>query len=55
MRHSRLSEEQTIGILKEPDAGTTSAEVGRRYDISPVTFYHWKARLGGVNELVARG
>lgn len=54
MRSSRFSEEQIIGILKEADAGAATAEVCRRHGISPATFYHWKARFGGLEVSDAR-
>ena len=54
MRRSRFSEEQIIGVLKEADAGAATAELCRRHGISPATFYHWKARYGGLDVNDAR-
>lgn len=54
MRRSRFSEEQIIGILKEADAGAATADLCRRHGISPATFYHWKARFGGLDVSDAR-
>ncbi len=54
MRRSRFSEEQIIGMLKEADAGAATAELCRRHGISPATFYHWKARFGGLDVQDAR-
>ena len=54
MRRSRFSEEQIIGVLKEADAGAATAELCRRHGISPATFYHWKARFGGLDVNDAR-
>ena len=54
MRKSRFSEEQIIGVLKEGDAGAETAELCRRYGISPATFYNWKARFGGLEVSEAR-
>ena len=38
MRRSKYSEEQIIGILKEHDAGLSTAEVCRKYGVSNATF-----------------
>jgi putative transposase len=48
MKKSRFSEEQIIGILREQEVGTTTAEVCRRHGVSEQTFYRWKAKYGGM-------
>ena len=48
MKRSKFSEEQIIGILREQEAGSPTAEVCRRYGISTATFYAWKAKFGGM-------
>ena len=48
MKRSKLSEEQIIGILREQEAGSPTAEVCRRHGISSATFYVWKAKFGGM-------
>jgi putative transposase len=54
MKRSRFTEEQVIGILREQEAGGTTAEVCRRHGISEATFYAWKAKYGGLNVSEAR-
>jgi putative transposase len=54
MRKSRFSEEQIIGILREQEAGASTAEVCRTHGISDATFYKWKARYGGLEVSEAR-
>ena len=48
MKRSRFSDEQIIGILREQEAGSPTAEVCRRHGISSATFYAWKAKFGGM-------
>jgi putative transposase len=48
MKSSRFSEEQIIGILREHEAGTPTADICRKYGISSATFYKWKAKYGGL-------
>ena len=48
MKRSTFSDEQIIGIVKEQEAGMTTAEVCRRHGISSATFCKWKAKYGGL-------
>jgi len=48
MKGSQFSEEQIIGILREQEAGATTADVCRKHGISEATFYKWKAKFGGL-------
>jgi putative transposase len=49
MKRSRHTEEQVIAILKEQEAGSKTADVCRKHGISSATFYHWKAKYGGLS------
>ena len=49
MKRSRFSEEQVIGILKEQESGSATADVCRRHGISSATFYKWRAKYGGMD------
>ena len=48
MKQSRFTEAQSIGMLKEQESGSPTADVCRRHGISGATFYAWKAKFGGM-------
>ena len=54
MKRSRFSEEQIIGILREQEAGGSTADVCRKHGVSSATFYKWKAKFGGLDVSDAR-
>lgn len=49
MKKTRFSEEQSIGILKEVEAGRKVGEVCQSHGISKGTYYRWKANYGGMD------
>ena len=54
MKRVRFSEEQTIGVLKEAEAGAKTADLARRHGFSEATIYNWKAKYGGLEVSEAR-
>lgn len=49
MKRKRFTEEQIIGILKEHELGTKTADLCRKHGISEATFYNWKSKFGGID------
>jgi putative transposase len=54
MKGTRHSEEQIIAILKQGEAGLTTAELCRQHGITEQTYYRWKAKYGGMDVSEAR-
>lgn len=42
MRKSKFTEDQKLAILAEYDSGVGLADLSRKHQISPATFYKWK-------------
>ena len=49
MKKRRFNEAQIIGVLREQEAGSPTAEICRRHGISEQTFYRWKAKYSGMS------
>ncbi|HEV2398577.1 MAG TPA: IS3 family transposase [Candidatus Sulfotelmatobacter sp.] len=54
MKGTRHSEEQIIAILKQGEAGLTTAELCRQHGITEQTYYRWKAKYGGMDSSEAK-
>lgn len=48
MRKARFIEHQIITVLKPVEAGRPLKDVCREVVISEASYYHWKAKYGGV-------
>lgn len=46
MKRSRFTDEQIIGILKEPEAGAKTVDVCRKHGIADASFCKYKAKSG---------
>jgi putative transposase len=48
MKRKRYTEEQSISILKEHEAGASLPDLSRRHGVVENTIYRWKSKLGGM-------
>jgi putative transposase len=48
MKRKRFSEEQIIAILREHEAGVSTADLCRKHGMSNASFYTWKSKYGGM-------
>ena len=49
MQRKRFTEDQTIGILREQEAGAKTGDLARKNGVSEATLYNWKAKFGGMD------
>jgi putative transposase len=49
MKRARFTEDQIIGVLKEHEAGSKTADLARKPGVSEATLYNWKAKYGGLD------
>ena len=54
MKRSRFTEEQSISILREQEAGLSVTELCRKHGVSSPTLYKLKAKYGGLDVSEAR-
>ena len=54
MKRKRFTEEQIIGVLREHELGTKTADLCRKHGMSEATFYNWKSKFGGLDVSEAR-
>lgn len=47
MESVRCSEQQTLAILKQAEAGTRVPKLCREHGMSSGTFYNWRSKSGG--------
>ena len=48
MARKRFTEEQILSVLQEGQSGVPVAEVIRKHNIAPGTYYRWKQKFGGM-------
>jgi putative transposase len=48
MKRKRYTEEQSISILKEHEAGASLPDLSRRHGVAENTIYRWKSKFCGM-------
>ncbi len=55
MKRKRISEEQIIGVLREPEAGAKASDLSRKHGVCEATIYSWTpARTGFLWRIICR-
>ena len=49
MKHSRFSDSQIMGILKQAEQGIPVPQLCREHGMSSASFYKWRAKYGGMD------
>ena len=48
MKRKRCSEEQTVSILNEREAGASAADLARKHGVAEQSIHRWKSKYGGM-------
>jgi len=51
MKHSRYSDSQIMGILKQAESGVPIPELCREHGMSRASFYKWRSKYGGMDAI----
>ena len=49
MKHSRFSDSQIMGILKQAEQGIPVPQLCREHGMSSASFYKWRGKYGGMD------
>ena len=48
MKRKRYSEEQTVSILNEREAGASATDLARKHGVAEQSIHRWKSKYGGM-------
>ena len=54
MKRTRSTKKQIVGVLKDAEAGSKTADLAHRFDVSEGPIYNWKSKYGGLEVSEAR-